>query len=43
MMPEMDIDAALNVLDQAVASIQTTRQNHEIISKALEIVKKRCS
>ena len=42
-MPEMDITAALNVLDQAVASIQTTRTNHEIISKAMEVIKRKCS
>jgi hypothetical protein len=37
----MDIQTAYNVLDQAVASIQTTRANHLIISEAMQTIKEK--
>lgn len=34
----MTKEQAIKILDQAVATIQTTRQNHEALIKALQVI-----
>ena len=38
--PPMSVDTALQVVDQALASVQTTRQNHVLIAQAIDVIKK---
>jgi len=38
----MTYEQALQVLDQAVAQLKITRQEHQMLVQALEIVKEQC-
>lgn len=37
---ELDLEKALSIIDQGLSHLKCTRQEHELLLKALEVVKK---